>query len=136
LKLGTNNLVIRLIDVVFNLLFGFIAISQIGLSAAIEPPKSTEAVESAPDAAVTIIVGVTKEGTYPVDAGNLVLNNIGAVKGYLAEKMTKASTQGQQLGIRIMADWDSSVEYSLALARLCRELGIPKGLDVIKFDRN
>jgi biopolymer transport protein ExbD len=136
LTLGTGNLVIRLIDVVFNLLFGFIAISQIGISAAIEPPKSTEAVESAPDAEITLIIGVTKEGTYPVDAGNLVLENIDEVRGYLAEKMTKASSQGEQLGIRIMADWDSSVEHSLAVARLCRDLGIPKGLDVIKFDND
>lgn len=134
--MGTNNLVIRLIDVVFNLLFGFIAISQIGISATIEPPKSTEAVESTPDAAVSLIVGVTREGTYPVDAGNLVLKNIDEVKRYLVEKMTKASTEGEQLGIRIMADWDSSVEHSLAVARLCRDLGIPKGLDVIKFDSN
>lgn len=134
MTLGSNNLVIRLIDVVFNLLFGFIAISQIGISAAIEPPKSAEAEESAPEATVTIIIGVTREGTYPVDAGNLVLTNIDELKRYLVAKVSKASSQGEQLGVRILADWDSSVEFSLALARLCRDLGIPKGLDVVKFN--
>lgn len=131
--MGKSTLMIRMIDIVFILLFGFIAVSQIGSSAAIEPPKSTEAEESAPDDAHTIVVGVTREGTYPVDAGNEVLNNIYELKRYLMGKASEASSKGAQIGVRIRADWDSSVEHSLAVAKLCRDLGIDKGLDVVKL---
>ncbi|MDZ7332337.1 MAG: biopolymer transporter ExbD [candidate division KSB1 bacterium] len=131
--MGKYNLMIRLIDVVFILLFGFIAISQIGISAAIDPAKSSEADQSGPDAPIEVIIGVSSDGSYPVEAGNLVLRNIREVRGYLAQKMTEAAARGVPVGVRIRAAWDSSVEHSLAVARLCRELGIPKGLDVIKM---
>jgi biopolymer transport protein ExbD len=130
--MGQSNLMIRLIDVVFILLFAFIAISQLGANLAIEPPKSSEALESAPDDAQTVIIGVTKEGTYPVDSGNLILRNINELQDYLTKKMSEAAAQSQQIGVRIRANWNSSVEYSLAVAKLCRDLGIPKGLDVVK----
>lgn len=131
--MGKYNLMIRLIDVVFILLFGFIAISQIGISAAIEPAKSTEAEQSGTDAPIEIIIGVESDGSYPVEAGNVVLRDIRELRGYLSQKMAEAAAQGAPLGVRIRAAWDSSVEHSLAVARLCRELGIPKGLDVIKM---
>jgi hypothetical protein len=115
------------------LLFGFIAISQIGISAAIEPPKSAEAEQNSSAAPIEVIIGVNRYGSYPVEAGNLVLKNIEELKGYLVKKMTEASSQGVPLGVRIRAAWDSSVEHSLAVAKLCRDLGIPKGLDVIKM---
>jgi len=123
-----------MIDIVFILLFGFIAVSQIGSSAAIEPPKSTEAEVTAPDDANTVVIGVTRQGTYPVDAGNLVLNNINELKRYLREKINGATSKNQPVGVRIRANWDSSVEHSLAVARLCRDLGIPRGLDVVKLN--
>lgn len=132
--MGQSNLMIRLIDVVFILLFAFIAISQLGANLAIEPPKSSEAMEVAPDGEQTVIIGVTKEGTYPVDSGNLILKNISELQGYLTEKMSEAAAKGGQVGVRIRANWDSSVEFSLAAAKLCRDLGIPKGLDVVKLN--
>lgn len=127
---------IRMIDVVFILLFGFIAVSQIGSSSAIEPPKSEEAMESAPDDAHTIVVGVTKEGTYPVDSGERVITNIDELYSYLKKRTTLAAAEGAQVGVRIRANWDSPVEYGLAVAKLCRDLGIPKGLDVVKLNND
>jgi len=129
-----SNLMIRMIDIVFILLFGFIAVSQIGSSSAIEPPKSTEAMDSAPPGAHTIIVGVTSEGTYPVESGNRVLSNINELRRYLSREAEQASLAGVRLGVRIRANWDASVEYGLAVARVCRELGIAKGLDVVKLN--
>jgi len=129
-----NNLMLRLIDVVFILLFGFIAVSQIGSSASIEPPKSTEAMETAPEEEHTVIVGVTKEGTYPVDAGNLIFNNLSQLRQYITQKARQAEISGTQLGVRIRANWDSPVEYGLAVAKLCRDMGLAKGLDVVKLN--
>ena len=83
--MAKSTLMIRMIDIVFILLFAFIAVSQIGSSSAIDPPKSAEAMESAPDDAHTIIIGVTKDGTYPVDSGNMVLTNIYELRRYLTQ---------------------------------------------------
>ena len=132
--MAKSTLMIRMIDIVFILLFAFIAVSQIGSSSAIDPPKSTEAMDSAPDDAHTVIIGVTKEGTYPVESGSLVLRNLNELKRYLIQQTNQAKKQGEQLGVRIRANWDSPVEYGLAVARLCRDLGLVKGLDVVKLN--
>lgn len=129
-----SKLMLRLIDVVFNLLFAFIAISQIGFSLAIELPKSTEAATEAPESTNIVIIGVTKEGTYPVERGDRELKSIQEVQRFLMQKQQETRGQGVQLGVRIRADWNSPVEYGMALARVCRDLGIPKGLDVVRRD--
>lgn len=132
--MSKSKLIIRMIDIVFILLFGFIAVSQIDSSAAIEPPKSTEAMEGAPEGTRTIIIGVTKDGTYPIGAGEVVLKNLSELRSYLIQIIEEAENEGTQLGIRIRANWDSPVEYGLAVAKLCSNLGIPKGLDVVKLN--
>lgn len=131
--LGTSNLIIRLIDVVFILLFGFIAISQIGFHNSIEPPRSTEAVTEAPENAHTVVIGITRDGTFPIEKENLILKNINELRQYLTKRAKQAEREGGQLGIRIRASWDSPVEHGLAAARVCRDMGLPKGLDVVRF---
>lgn len=128
----TSKLIIRLIDIVFILLFGFIAVSQIDTSLAIEPPKSTEAGEGRPEGKLLIVIGVTRDGTFPIDAGDLILEDKDELRVFLAEKLALANKEGKELGVRIRAHWDSPVEHSLAVAQICRDLTIPKGLDVIK----
>jgi len=132
--LAKGTLMIRMIDIVFILLFAFIAVSQIGSSSSIDPPKSKEAMDSAPNSEHTVVIGVTKEGTYPVDSGNRVLRNTNELKRYLLQKANEAAAAGDKLGVRIRANWDSPVAHGLAVAKLCRDLGIPKGLDVVKLN--
>ncbi len=134
--MGKANLVIRLIDIVFILLFAFIAISQVGNGGPIEPPKSTEATANVPDNTHTIVIGIEKNGTYPVENGKAILKNTYDVRQYLTKKIAQAASEGAQLGIRICASWDSPVEYSLAVAKICRDMNIQKGLDVVKFSSN
>ena len=134
-KLNKSNLMLRLIDVVFILLFGFIAVSQIGSSVSIEPPKSSEAMETAPDDDHIVIVGVTKEGTYPVDS-DLIFTSLSQLRLYIVQKAREAEKSGTQLGVRIRANWDAPVEYAMAVAKLCRDMGLAKGLDVVKLNSN
>jgi len=133
--MNKNKLMIRLIDIVFILLFGFIAVSQIESNTMIDPPKSVEAEAGTPNGARIIIIGVTKEGTYPVDGGEVVLKNSKELQYYLTKSVNQAEAEEIQLGIRICAAWDSPVEYGLAVAKICSDLGIPKGLDVVKLER-
>jgi biopolymer transport protein ExbD len=134
--MSKSKLIIRLIDIVFILLFAFISVSQIDTIAIIEPPKSAEAADGAPKGTHTIIIGVTKEGTYPVDMGDTVLKNARELRVYLTTQVRQAQNRGEQLGVRIRANWDSPVEYGLAVAKICKGLGIPKGLDVVRFHSN
>ncbi len=131
--MGNNKLMIRLIDIVFILLFGFIAVSQIDSSAAIEPPKSTEAIAGTPEGARIVIIGVSEDGTYLADKEGTLLKNSEELCHYLIKLAHQAEKEGTPLGVRIRANWNASVEDGLAAAKICSNLGIPKGLDVIKY---
>ncbi len=127
-----NNLMIRLIDIVFILLFGFIAVSQISNAEAIDPAKSTEARQGAPEGAVILIVGVHADGTFTVDRDSKSFRRLRDLRQYLGRLQSQLQAEGKPLGVRIRANWDAPTRYSLQVARLCRDLGIPKGLDVVR----
>jgi biopolymer transport protein ExbD len=123
--------IIRLIDIVFILLFGFVSVSQVSSIKTIEPPKSTEASEAEPEGARIITVGVEKDGNYPIDGGEVVFQTLNDLRSFFAEAREKQPAM-QQIGVRIRAHWESPLEYSIAVARICKDLGLPKGLDVVR----
>jgi len=132
--MGKNNLMIRMIDIVFILLFGFIAVSQISTAEELVPPKSTEAEEAAPEGTEILLLEVRKNGTYAISDRQVTFSRLAQLRGYLAAAAREARAKDVQLGVRIRASWDSPVEYGLLAAKACSELGIPKGLDVVNTE--
>ena len=130
--MGQGKLMIRMIDIVFILLFGFIAVSQISRAEAIEPSKSTEADEATPDGAFIVIIGVRTNGTFSAEGGLKEFSRVSQLKYYLKAQQRKARLEGKKIGVRIRANHDAPVLKSLAVAKACKELGIAKGLDVVK----
>ncbi|KAA3620419.1 MAG: hypothetical protein DWQ05_00310 [Calditrichaeota bacterium] len=131
--MAQGSLMVRMIDVVFILLFGFIAVSQISKAEAIEPSKSTEAEAKAPEGAYIAIINVRSNGVYTADGGDTILRNTNEVRRYLSNEIKKAKADKKQLGVRIRSSWDAPARKTLAVAKVCRGLDIPKGLDVVKI---
>ncbi|KAA3657737.1 MAG: hypothetical protein DWQ10_12635 [Calditrichaeota bacterium] len=131
--MGNGNLMIRMIDVVFILLFGFIAVSQISKAEALEPSQSTEAEEKAPEGAYVTIINVRSNGVYSANGGDMILRTPNDVKSFLVSEMKRAKKDEKKLGVRIRASWDAPSRKTLAVAKVCRELNVPKGLDVVKI---
>lgn len=127
-----GGLIIRLIDLVFILLFGFIAISQIDALKEIQPPESTEAAGYASEATRVIIVNVRRDGTYPIDDGALIIPDSTRLQRFLANQAQLSAQDKRPLGIRIRAGFDTPVHYSMIAARICSDLSLPKGLDVVR----
>ncbi|MDZ7290204.1 MAG: biopolymer transporter ExbD [candidate division KSB1 bacterium] len=128
--MSKSGIILRLIDVVFILLFAFIAVSQVDSTMAVDPPKSAESGPFKNDSTRVITVCVLNNGTYPINDGQLVLEDSLRLSQYLSEIAANAEKTGRAIGIRIRANWDSPIEYSLAAANICRSLGLSKGLDV------
>ncbi len=129
---GNSSLMIRMIDVVFILLFGFIAVSQISRAEQIDPAKSTEAEDDAPKGAEIVIIGVRTDGTYSAEGGEETFRSTGSLRRYLKRRAAEIRAEGKKIGVRIRANYDAPTQRALAAAKVCKELGIPKGLDVIK----
>ncbi len=133
--MSKNGMILRLIDVVFILLFAFIAVSQVDMTLAIDPPKSAESGAFKNDSTKVVTVCVLKDGKYPIDDGALVLADSLSLHKYLREVSANAARTGKAVGVRIRANWDSPIEHSLAAASICRSLGLSKGLDVAGIGR-
>lgn len=123
---------IRLIDVVFILLFGFISISEINEKSRIELPESSETPPSKPDRERVLFVGINSQGQYLVENESKMISNIETLYSYLSDEARAALRDGDKLRVRIRSNYDAAIKYTMAAADICDQLQIPKGIDVRK----
>jgi biopolymer transport protein ExbD len=128
--MGTGGTLIRLIDIVFILLFGFISISEISQKSQIELPKSSETPPSNPDKEQVIFLGITAQGHYLVENETKYIETPETLYYYLRKQAKQAASRSEKLRVRIRSNWDSPIKYTMAAADICDELNIPKGVDV------
>lgn len=121
---------IRLIDVVFILLFGFISISEVTEKSQIELPKSSETPPSNPDKEEVIFVGIDSHGRYLVENETQTVIGAENLYGYLSEKVAAANERGAPFRVRIRSNWDTPIKYTMAAADICDHLNVQKGIDV------
>jgi biopolymer transport protein ExbD len=133
--MGTGG-IIRLIDVVFILLFGFICISEINKRSRIELPRSTETPPSNPDKEQVLFVGIDSQGSYLVEDESKLIDDPQTLYLYLSNAAHAAANSGTALRVRIRSNFDAPVKYVMAAADMCDQLNIPKGIDVRRVSAN
>jgi len=126
-----NGTVIRLIDVVLILLFGFISISEISSRSALDLPKSTQMAYAYPDKEDLLIIGITADGKFLVEDETEVMADFSALKYYIVTKYEENLKNKIDTRVRIRSNWNTPIKYTLAVANVCDLLQIPKGVDVI-----
>jgi len=128
--MGTSGTLIRLIDVVFILLFGFISISEVSQKSKIDLPKSSETPPSNPDKEHVLFVGINSEGHYLIENETEALRTPQDLYGYLRHAVQEAVGRGDDLRVRIRSNWDTPIKFTMAAADICDHLNIQKGIDV------
>lgn len=128
--MGTGGTLIRLIDIVFILLFGFISISEISQKSQIELPKSSETPPSNPDKEQVIFLGITSQGHYLVENETKFIETPETLYYYLRNQANQAASRREKLRVRIRSNWDTPIKYTMAAADICDALNIAKGVDV------
>jgi biopolymer transport protein ExbD len=134
--MNQGGIVIRLIDVVLILLFGFISISEISSKSLVNLPKSSQTHYLLPDQENLLIIGITSDGQYLIENENELLSDFNSLKFYIVTKNTENIQNKIETRVRIRSNWDTPIKYTLALANLCDYLGIPKGIDVVLKPNN
>lgn len=129
--MSQGGIVIRLIDVVLILLFGFISISEISSKSVIHLPKSEQMVYSLPDREDLIIIGITPEGKFLIEDESEMIEDFNALKYYIVTKHQENLNNNVETRVRIRSNWNTSIKYTLAVANVCDMLQVPKGMDVI-----
>ena len=127
-----GGIIIRLIDVVLILLFGFISISEISRKSKILLPKSTQTPPQNPDLESILIIGVTPDGSYLVDNESMIFTNLEDLGKFIIENIKKDLLSDHQTRVRIRSSWNAPIKYTAALIDLCNDLNIAKGIDVVR----
>lgn len=125
--MGKSGFVVRFVDVVLILLFGFISISSVRATE-VELATSTETPAPPPELEEIVFVGIRQDGTYLLDDERL------EVRG-ARELLVALAGQAEALGdvplkVRIRASREAPMRYLVDAARVCDELGLPKALEV------
>ena len=125
--MSRTGFIVRLVDVVLILLFGFISISN-ARDSALDLVESDEMSPSHVDNYEVIFMGVLDDGRYLLEKRGSVLGDITEVRTYLLqEKRLHAS---MPLKVRIRASKKAPVQQVFALTALCKEINIENTLEV------
>ena len=132
--MGNGRFLVRFVDVVLILLFGFISISQVQKRSVVSPPKSSETAKTPADEVTDVFVSITDTGSYLVDNETRSLETMDAVLQFVEQK--KNQYGADRMKIRIRSDDTAPIQYAIALAEICDNVGVEKALDVRLTNRD
>jgi len=136
-KAKKGGLVVRLIDIVLNLLFGFIVISTVDKSSVIRLSETTDMKPTKLDKEQVLVVGIIDGGRYQLEnpersSGNaqIPMKKLSSVKHFISERNDYFKKKEKKMKVRIQANWYLPVKYIMGVAIHCDSLKIDKSLHV------
>lgn len=123
---------LRFVDVVLILLFGFIVISDIDEDSQIVLPESSETEQADPELFDVIFIGITSEGAYFDERENISFASADDLRNYIRRHKNR---YGEDAKVRIRANYDTQASHTIEVARICDELGVKKSIDVKLISR-
>lgn len=127
-----GGMIIRLIDVVMNLLFGFICVSQLSEQTKITLPTTVELATLPPEPEIAEFVGIIKDGTYLLNHEHATTRDLEKVRRYLETKKSELAQNRYTMRVRIRANFDTPIRHVMRLADLCDRLRVLKSVEVRK----
>lgn len=125
--MGKSGFVVRFVDVVLILLFGFISISSVRATD-IELAESTETPPPLPLTEEVLFVGIRPDGAYLVDDERTELRGPNELLDFLGSEVRRLGDR--PVTVRIRASHDTPMRFLIDAARVSDELGLPKALEV------
>lgn len=118
---------LRFVDVVLILLFGFIVISDIDEDSQIVLPSSYETERFQPGSEIVLFIGITSGGEFIDERENFLLPSDEALKSHIQQHKSR---YGELAKVRIRANYDTQAYYAIRAAEICDEVDIKKAIDV------
>ena len=122
-----SGVILRFVDVVLILLFGFISISNLQ-DTEVNLPESSETAPVAMDTEEVVFIGVLPDGNYLIENETILVSSIDLIREHLIN--AKRESGGVPLKVRIRSSKDATARDAFAIAALCDELGLSKALEV------
>ncbi len=118
---------LRFVDVVLILLFGFIVISDLDEDSMIVLPSSSETALPPLGPEVVLYIGITSDGNFIDERENVQLQDTVQLRRYIQNHRNRF---GELAKVRIRANYDTRAKYTMQVAEICDDLNISKAIDV------
>ncbi len=128
----SGGLIVRLVDVVLILLFGFISISEVDKRTKIKLAESFAVPLTAPSRERVVYIGVLPDGRYLVEDETRTISDLRTMQNYIISKRDQLNRQKIKMRIRLRVNYNAPVQPAFKVVKICQLLKIPVGLDVIK----
>ncbi|RIK73063.1 hypothetical protein DCC62_18200 [candidate division KSB1 bacterium] len=111
-----KGMIIRYIDIVMNLLFGFICMAELSQTSHIQLAKTIELPYSNPDPEIVIFVGITTDGTYLLENEKYHTTDINFLQAYLQNSKEKLAQANYKMRVRLRANHDTPIRFLMQAA--------------------
>lgn len=123
-------MIVRMIDIVMILLFGFICTAQLSSQSRITLPMTVELPPATPDPEIVVYVAVTNDGKFWWEEEKQFTSDPAVLEGYLDAKKGELVRSQYKMRVRLRANHDTPVRYVMQAAAICDRLEILKTVDV------
>lgn len=123
-------MIVRMIDIVMILLFGFICTAELSSQSKIELPVTVELPLTNPDAEIVEYVAVLKDGSFLWGDEKQGTADPAVLEGYLSAKKSELTRSRYKMRVRIRANQDTPVRFVMQVATICDRIDVLKTVDV------
>jgi biopolymer transport protein ExbD len=128
--MSKGGIIIRLIDIVLNLLFGFMCISTMERKSPVKLPQSDAPIQSELQKEELLIISINQEEQFLIESENRVIPDFEALKNLIRIRNESFRKLDRKMKVRIRCYWNLPIRYTMRIANFCRSENIPVGMDV------
>jgi len=128
--MSRGGIIIRLIDIVLNLLFGFMCISTMERKSPVKLPQSDAPIQSEIQKEELLIISISQDEQFLIESENRVIPNFEALKNLILIRNASYKNLDRNMKVRIRSYWNLPIRYTMRIANFCRSNNIPVGMDV------
>ena len=128
--MSKGSIIIRLIDIVLLLLFGFLVISEIEKASPVKLAQSKIEVKKEVDKEEVLIIAITKEKQMYIEREELLIPDLPSMKRLIDIRHKSFVALDRKMRVRIRSEWNLPIKHTMRIANYCRENNIAVGMDV------
>ncbi len=128
--MGKGGIIIRLIDIVLNLLFGFMCISTMERKSPVKLPQSDAPIQSEIQKEELFIISINQEEQFLIESENQIVPSFEAVTNLIMSRNESYHKLDRKMKVRIRSYWNKPIRNTMRIANFCRSNNIPVGMDV------
>lgn len=128
--MSKSTVIIRLIDIVLILLFGFLVISEINKKSPIRLPQSRIPIEKKIDEEELFIVGIDENKRFYIESEDRYVSSMEVLTGMIHNRYLYYDKRGKKMRVRIRSFWNLPIKHTMRIAQFCQQHDISVGMDV------